>query len=59
MKTAIALTALCVSAALLSGCSSKGADTSYSGVAGNPTPDLQGLTERPVDADAHIHLHTH
>jgi hypothetical protein len=51
MKTAIGLTALCV-AALIAGC--EGQSTSFGAIAGNPTPELQGVTERPIDIDAHL-----
>ena len=54
MKTATGLAALCVLAAALAGCSSSGGDTSYGAISGNLTPDLQGLAERPIDADSHM-----
>ncbi len=51
MKTKLALTLLFAATSLM-GCA--GDATSYKSIAGDPTPDLAGLVERPVDIDRHI-----
>ena len=55
MKTAISLTVLTVALASVAGCKSQNAtDVSYSAIANNLTPELQTLSERPIDVDRHI-----
>ena len=56
-KTTFALSLACGFAAItLIGCSSDA--TSYRSIAGDPTPDLQGFVERPVDVDRHLAYQT-
>ena len=52
------LTAITAAVVLLAGCKSINPDSvgnvSYKAIAGNPTPELQGLSERPIDIDRNI-----
>lgn len=42
-------------AVVLAGCSAKDPNNvSYKAIAGSPTPELRGLTERPIDIDRNI-----
>jgi hypothetical protein len=54
-KTTLRLALLSGLAAIsLIGCSSNKDATSYAAVSGDPTPDLQGFVERPIDVDRHL-----
>ncbi len=56
MKRAISFTVLSVIVASFVGCQSpsNSRDVSYAAVTGDLTPELQGLTERPIDYDRHL-----
>ena len=43
-----------ISVVLLAGCKSATDHYSYSAIAGNLTPELQGVSERPVDIDRNV-----
>ncbi len=57
MRRAIALlTVTLAGGALLVGCSSDPYATDYASIKTNPTPELAGTVERPVDADRNMWL---
>jgi hypothetical protein len=54
MKTAFKLTLVATTALLvLGGCKGKD-ETSYSAIAGDLTPEMQGTTARPIDVDRYL-----
>jgi hypothetical protein len=55
MKGALFLTALMTLAATVGGCKTGDASpVSYKAVSHDPTPELRGLEQRPIDIDAHL-----
>lgn len=55
MRTLAGLTLGALAAALLVGCgSSSPYDVSFDAISGNLTPELQGLTDRPVDEQRNL-----
>ena len=55
MRILAGLTLGALAAAVLVGCSSSGPhDVSFSAISGNLTPELQGLTDRPVDEERNL-----
>ena len=54
MKKALtAVVSLGLASALLTGCSSDPNNVSYGSISNNLTPELRGLTDRPIDIDRH------
>ena len=49
MKSVARFAVVAATAAVLTGCSSDPTGVSYSSIVNNPSPELRGLTERPVD----------
>lgn len=43
---------------LLAGCQSRNADVSFDAIVSNPTPELQGIANRPEDVRRHFALST-
>jgi len=57
-RTALTTAALAVSAVgLMAGCQSDPMATDYTSVKKNPTPELRGTAERPVESDMHAWIH--
>jgi hypothetical protein len=56
MKSVIRLSVLSLLTAFLAGCGDQfgAGDVSYSAIAGNLTPELKSLEQRPVDVDRHM-----
>jgi len=52
-RTALTAAGLIAAAGLLVGCQSDPYATDYSAIKKNPSPELRGTTERPVDSDRH------
>jgi len=50
MKTSICLTALTLAAVVLGGCNGNEGRVSHRSITGNLTPEMRGLSMRPVDA---------
>jgi hypothetical protein len=55
MKRVFFLTASLMLAAALAGCKTgDGSSVSYKAISHDPTPELRGLEQRPIDIDAHL-----